>query len=411
MGNINVVQQNGATTAITASGYPNNAAAAAYIKANPALADTIASGGFLDVNQRDALAAAGNTPLPTMTSAATIGGVPVPAQTAAANPEVSVIVPTAVAAPPPVTEPGLSNPNSSTNYSVLDGGTDQTSLMNQGLTPLPEVQAANNGALMASTATVFPAAGYVPPPSLIAPNTLLADWYRNGNADLAFDEAESIKPRMIGDFDEEISTIYIYGPSTKTASGASVDTQIVPPYSKFILESVQEAHAERSQIVETFGDFYVFLFGERPPMYNFSGTLINTATVNWVSDFKYYYDNYLRGTKCVESGARLVITYGGRQIEGFMLAMQTATDASVERGVKLSFSVVVTRKSFIAFSDDFGFVTTGGVTVGNTKMIQLLNQIAGAEGIGTSSTAQSAAFNAVSSTMAGGSPPITTVGG
>jgi hypothetical protein len=254
--------------------------------------------------------------------------------------------------------------------------------------------AADNATTTAVNTTVFPAAGYTPPPSLIAPDTFLADWYREGNTAESTTAGTSTLPRMVDDFEDEIAQIYIYGPSTKNGN-TSVDRQIVPPFSKFILESIQESHAERSQIVETFGDFYVFLFGERPPIYNFSGTLINTASVNWVADFKYYYDNYLRGTKCVESGARLVITYGGRQVEGFMLGMSTATEASLERGVKMSFQLVVTRKSFIAFSADFGFVVTGGETIGNAKMIELLNDIAGAEGIGTSSPDQSAAGGAV----------------
>lgn len=318
--------------------------------------------------------------------------------------------------PPPVTTPPTSvggintapGPTSSTNYSPFttqgNGGTDQDSMLNQGMTPTEEVKAANDGDASAKNTTTFPIQSYTPPPGKVSPTTFLADWYRYGNT--SSDEGtESILPRMVDDFDEEEASIYVYAYDAKS----KLDKPLVPPYTKLIIENVTESHAERSQIVETFGDFYVFLFGERPPMYNFSGTLINTKNANWVADFKYYYDQYLRGTKCVESGARLVITYGGRQIEGFMLSMQTATDAALEKGVKVSFPIVVTRKSFIAFSKDFGFVTIGGESVPNEKLQTLLDQIAGAEGIGSGDPKKSDAAGKVDDAMQTGKASSTDI--
>ena len=128
---------------------------------------------------------------------------------------------------------------------------------------------------------------------------------------------------------------------------------ILPPYTKFILESVQEAHSERQQIVETFGDYYVFMFGERPPMYNFGGTLINSRNINWVSDFMLLYERYFRGTRCAEQKTRVLLTYGGRQIEGYMINTSNQTAASSQEAVSFSFQMIVTSRKILGVSSDF----------------------------------------------------------
>lgn len=310
---------------------------------------------------------------------------------------------------PPSSIGGIANPSAPGNLveapsaanappPISPGGLDPTSILNQGITSSNQAIIAQSNTQTLTTQTIFPADGYIAPPTQLKVSTFLADFYRNGNQAGA---GGNVSPRTLDDFNsgvDDIAQIYVYYYDPK----AKMDKPLVPPFSKFILEGVNEQHAERSQIVETFGDFYVFLFGERPPMYNFTGTLINSKNANWVSDFKYYYDAYLRGTKCVENSARLVITYGGRQIEGFMLSMQTATDATVEKGVKLSFPVVVTKKSFIQFSDDFGFVVSGGITFQNASLTAQLNTIAGKTGAGSSNPTQSAATQAVTGALQNG---------
>jgi hypothetical protein len=162
-------------------------------------------------------------------------------------------------------------------------------------------------------------------------------------------------PRQLGDpAEDSIGTIRLIGKPNRNQKAAPID--LIPPYSKFFLEAVQEGHSERSQVVETFGDFFVFFYGERPAVYNFSGTLLNADNINWAEDFFFYYDNFLRGTKCVEAGAVLTITYGFRQIEGFLMSMNTATQAISERGVSLSFQVLVTDRKYLKLSNDFGLL-------------------------------------------------------
>lgn len=234
-------------------------------------------------------------------------------------------------------------------------------------------------------------------PVIDGATTRFADYYREGNG------ADGTLPRTF--IPKELSTkdgpasMRVYGKNAKTENKFR---DLVPAYTKFIIDSVQEAHAERSQIVETFGDFYVFMFGERPPVYNFSGTLVNAKNASWVEDFMFMYESYLRGTRCVEENAVLILTYGGRQIEGLLLNVSTQTVATIEGAVPFQFSVVVFDRKTYNFSDDLGFfVSSKNGIVEDTNWTKLIAQIAGKTGKGTSAETVSKSSNIGASVMNG----------
>jgi hypothetical protein len=180
-------------------------------------------------------------------------------------------------------------------------------------------------------------------------------------------------------------------------------TDIIGPYTKFILESVQEAHSERQQVVETFGDFYVFMYGERPPIYNFGGTLINTRNANWVSDFMLMYERYLRGTRCTEMKARALLTYGGRQVEGYIINVSSQMAASAQEGVSFSFQLLVTSRKLLGVSAD---MVSDIQSIGDPGLIELVDKL-GAPGIkGSSDPATSDALVAGRNAIKGGTNPI-----
>ena len=83
-------------------------------------------------------------------------------------------------------------------------------------------------------------------------------------------------------------------------------------YTNFLLQSVSEDRMEKQQILETFGEPYIFFFGERPRILNFQGILINTFDFNGEAEWWHNYDNYLRGTKLTEMGEN--ISAGERQL-------------------------------------------------------------------------------------------------
>jgi len=220
-----------------------------------------------------------------------------------------------------------------------------------------------------------------------------ADYYRNGIYDL--DGNMTTLPRQYEPYEgNDAASIRIFG--------LKDNADMLPAYTKFILDSVQESHTERSQIVETFGDFYVFMFGERPPVYNFSGTLINAKNASWVTDFMFMYDMYLRGTRCVENNAITLVTYGGRQVEGLILSTSNQTSAAVEGGVPFQFSVVVFERRYYNFSPDMGYVMGKDDKLSvDKKFVDMLNKVAGKDGKGTSTEGLSTAIQATKSVTDG----------
>lgn len=330
---------------------------------------------------------------------ATLGGVTLPPSSASPTPPSSTSLGDVPLPNAPAVTPGTA-PSST-------GGLNFDSSYYLPPTSTAEQLTAIDGTQDVQTADITPTSGVAPAPVKEVIKAVMADWYRYGKPSEAPESTGEMErtPKQISpwEFDEKTASIRVYGygaPKDGVVGDKQMD--LIPPYTKFILESVSEVRDERSQIVETFGDFYVFFFGERPPVYQFSGTLINTRDVNWLSDFKFYYENFLRGSKCVENNARLILTYAGRQIEGFMPRMQSSTEASVEAGVKVSFPMIVTRQTFLGFSDDFGFLTQGDQTIKNTDLIELIKKIAGEEGKGTSDPQTSSASQATSSAMIGG---------
>ncbi len=91
-------------------------------------------------------------------------------------------------------------------------------------------------------------------------------------------------------------------------------------YSNFLLQKVHEERMEKAQILETFGEPYIFLFGERARIVSFQGILINTQDFNWEAEWWYNYDTYLRGTQAVQNDARVFIAYDETVVSGYIIS-------------------------------------------------------------------------------------------
>jgi hypothetical protein len=97
------------------------------------------------------------------------------------------------------------------------------------------------------------------------------------------------------------------------------------------------------------------------------------------------------------------MTYGGRQVEGFLLNFQTTTSADSEMGVKVNFQLVITKRlAVLGLSQDFGTFSQGGQNFTDETFASLLRDIAGKEGKGLSSQATSVAYTETKSVLAGG---------
>ena len=120
-------------------------------------------------------------------------------------------------------------------------------------------------------------------------------------------------------------------------------------YSNFLLQQVQEDRQEKQQVLETFGEAYIFLFGERARVISFQGILANTFDFNWEAEWWHNYENFLRGTKCVENDARVYISYDNTLVGGYILSTASSKETMSRNHVTFQFQLFVTYYS--NFSD------------------------------------------------------------
>jgi hypothetical protein len=113
-------------------------------------------------------------------------------------------------------------------------------------------------------------------------------------------------------------------------------------YSNFLLQHVHEDRMEKTQILETFGEPYIFLYGERPRIITFQGVLLNTSDFNWEAEWWYNYDNYLRGTKAVENDARAFISYDTTLVSGYIISASAEKDSSQPYYLQFQFQLFLT---------------------------------------------------------------------
>lgn len=125
--------------------------------------------------------------------------------------------------------------------------------------------------------------------------------------------------------------------------GRMVNGQLVSDsYANFLIQSVTEDRMEKQQIVETFGEAFIFFFGERPRVLNIQGVLLNTFDFNWEAEWWFNYDNYLRGTKCVEHDARIYLTVDQTLVSGYIISTSSGKNAQERNHVGFNFQLFVT---------------------------------------------------------------------
>jgi len=119
-------------------------------------------------------------------------------------------------------------------------------------------------------------------------------------------------------------------------------------YSNFIIQTAQEMRDEKRQVAETFGDPWVFFFGERPRIINYMGVLLNTLDFNWKQEFWRNYETYLRGTRLAELNAKIYLYYDQQIVEGYMLGAQAQNSDQSPYHLPFGFSLFVTGYTYLA---------------------------------------------------------------
>jgi hypothetical protein len=142
---------------------------------------------------------------------------------------------------------------------------------------------------------------------------------------------------LFADFMPSIAVYNMKGGTTKPG--------LVFSTHRITFTQIQESVAETTQIMKTFSpktggeDVHVNFFGEQPRVYQFSGNLFHlkttktdlatdnssgvtpdlTSDANWFDNFKYAYENLLKGSKCAEYGLQVRLNYDWRWAQGYLL--------------------------------------------------------------------------------------------
>jgi hypothetical protein len=131
----------------------------------------------------------------------------------------------------------------------------------------------------------------------------------------------------------------------------------------FLLQAAQEQRMEKHQIIETFGEPYIFFFGEAPRFLDCEAVLLNTHDFNWEAEWWKNWEEFFRGTKAIEMGARTYMFYDDTVVEGYMV-MATAV-----KHAQQPYHVTLTWKMFVCSSTNISSIGDPNFPVRNSAWV------------------------------------------
>lgn len=134
-------------------------------------------------------------------------------------------------------------------------------------------------------------------------------------------------------------------------------------YSNFILQRVRESRMEKNQIIETFGDSYIYFFGESPRFLDVTAVIVDSNDFNWYAEWWANWDANFRGTKSVEMGARTYLFYDDNIVEGYMLMAEAEKTSDTPLMVQLRWRMFLTNYTNISFVGDPNFPVRGSLVL------------------------------------------------
>lgn len=119
-------------------------------------------------------------------------------------------------------------------------------------------------------------------------------------------------------------------------------------YLYFLLDRAQEGFNEKAQVVDVVGDQYVaYMFGQSPPVFNYSGILMNTRQDDWRAAFTVLYQMIVRGSRMAKFGRAVVLSYDDVFVTGTILSMQQVLSSTMQTSAQFSFSLLVKRYAIL----------------------------------------------------------------
>lgn len=120
-------------------------------------------------------------------------------------------------------------------------------------------------------------------------------------------------------------------------------------YIDFLLQQANHQLNEKFQVIETLSDNYVaFFFGQSAPIFQYSGSLMNTYQDDWTINMLRLYQSMGRGSQLARRGVLFYLKYDSIIVSGSLLNFNWTLTGDVEIVVPFSFNFLV-RKIHILY--------------------------------------------------------------
>lgn len=137
------------------------------------------------------------------------------------------------------------------------------------------------------------------------------------------------------------------GPRSQDPFGSSAGFEVLFQTNRFLLESANESDMERAAFVETFGPTYLYLFGTRSRVWNYSGVLFDTEGLTWLNEWRQAYESYTGGTTTAKLRARVFLTYDNVVREGIIIGTNVGKSVGQFGWARFSFQMFVIRTHYL----------------------------------------------------------------
>lgn len=142
--------------------------------------------------------------------------------------------------------------------------------------------------------------------------------------------------------------------ATRELAKVLINTGTGSGFIDFFLSQAQESFQEVMQLDKVLADDYVaFFYGQTPPVFQYTGMLLNSMQDDQRTGFARAYNALLRGTQLARRGALARLRYDSVIVSGVLIATSQTLTADNEMAVPFQFSFLV--KEYVLVGNDIRF--------------------------------------------------------
>jgi len=122
-------------------------------------------------------------------------------------------------------------------------------------------------------------------------------------------------------------------------------------FNNFLIQSIRENRNTISKVQLNFADSWnVFFFGSSPVSITISGALLDTEDFPYYQEFMTAYDKYISGSKMIQKNKKILVSYDGKVIDGFILNLTSQTSVGMEQVKNFTMTVLVRKEDWVRFN-------------------------------------------------------------